>query len=139
MKLIIFDTSRINSEGIRANIYSTIHDCCVSILVYDITDEESFECLNKWIDKLKDKVEKDDMILYLVGNKNDVDRNEKKVPTSKGKEFAKKNNMIFHEISAKTGYGVKELFNDIANKGCKLIFNSEENDDSFTLIELKED
>ena len=87
----------------------------VSILVYDVTDEESFNLI-KWINELKDKVEKDKMILYLVGNKNDMDESEKRVATSKGKEFAEKNNMIFYEVSAKTGSGINELFLDIAKK-----------------------
>ena len=36
--------------------------------------------------------------------------------TSKGKEFAEKNNMIFYEVSAKTGSGINELFLDIGKK-----------------------
>ena len=40
----------------------------------------------------------------------------KTVPTSKGKAFAEEHNMIFYETSAKTGAGVKELFQAIAAK-----------------------
>ena len=51
-------------------------------------------------------------------------KKKKKVPTSKGKAFAEKNNMIFYEISAKTGSGVKELFQEIANRFQKIRINA---------------
>ena len=61
------------------------------------------------------------MLLCLAGNKNDVDPSEKRVPTSKGKQFAEEHNMIFYETSAKTGAGVKELFQTIATKEYAII------------------
>ena len=45
----------------------------------------------------------------------------KTVPTSKGKAFAEEHNMIFYETSAKTGAGVKELFQAIAIKEFELM------------------
>ena len=45
----------------------------------------------------------------------------KTVPTSKGKSFAEEHNMIFYETSAKTGAGVKELFQAIAVKEYELM------------------
>jgi Ras-related protein Rab-5C len=47
------------------------------------------------------------MALALVGNKCDCLESERKVPKMKANEFAKSNNMIFYETSAKTGEGVK--------------------------------
>ena len=58
--------------------------------MYDVKNEDSFKGLRYWIDELKDKVEKDNMVLYLVGNKNDVEQSEKKVLTSKGKKLQKR-------------------------------------------------
>ena len=40
----------------------------------------------------------------------------KTIPTSKGKAFAKEHNMIFYGTSAKTGAGVKELFQAIVKE-----------------------
>ena len=127
MKLLIWDTN--GNCRFRNMNYLHYHDAQVSILVYDVKDEESFKGLSYWIDELKDKIEMDNMVLYLVGNKNDVDQSEKKVSTSKGKEFAEKNNMIFYEISAKNGSGVIELFNDIANRlfKKKLFYRNDDN------------
>ena len=56
------------------------------------------------------------MILCLIGNKWDVSSNERVIPTSKGKNFASENNMLFFETSAKSGEGIKDLFVTIAHK-----------------------
>ena len=95
-------------------------DAHAIILVYDVTQEDSFENLDFWITEVNNKVE--NAILCLAGNKNDVEEKDKKVPTSKGKAFAEKNNMIFYEISAKTGSGIKELFQEIASKSLELFY-----------------
>ena len=61
------------------------------------------------------------MLLCLAGNKNDVEVSKKTVPTSKGKAFAEEHNLIFYETSAKTGAGVKELFQAIAVREYELL------------------
>ena len=101
------------------NLY--YRDAQVAILTYDVTNEQSLESLNYWLNELNDKVEIDNMILCLAGNKNDVEASKKTVPTSKGKAFAEEHKMIFYETSAKTGAGVKELFQAIAIKEFELM------------------
>ena len=101
------------------NLY--YRDAQVAILTYDVTNEQSLDSLNYWLNELNDKVEIDNMILCLAGNKNDVEASKKTVPTSKGKAFAEEHNMIFYETSAKTGAGVKELFQAIALKEYALL------------------
>ena len=119
IKLHIWDTSGQDRFRSMTNLY--YRDAQVAILTYDVTNEESLEGLNYWLNELNDKVEIDDMILCLVGNKNDVDASKKVVSTSKGKAFAEEHNMIFYETSAKTGAGVKELFQAIAAKEYELL------------------
>ena len=114
VKLHIWDTS--GQERFRAMTNLYYRDAQVAILTYDITNESSFSSIEFWIQDLKYKVENDNMILCLVGNKCDVNSNERKITTQKGKNFAQDNNMIFFETSAKTGEGVKDLFVTIANK-----------------------
>ena len=114
IKLHIWDTSGQDRFRSMTNLY--YRDAQVAILTYDVTNEQSLESLNYWLNELNDKVDQDNMLLCLAGNKNDVDSSEKKVPTSKGKAFAEEHNMIFYETSAKTGVGVKELFQAIAQK-----------------------
>ena len=119
MKLHIWDTSGQDRFRSMTNLY--YRDAQVAILTYDVTNEQSLESLTYWLKELNDKVDQDNMLLCLAGNKNDVDANQKRVQTAKGKEFAEKNNMLFYETSAKTGAGVKELFQAIATKEYSLI------------------
>ena len=114
MKLHIWDTSGQDRFRSMTNLY--YRDAQVAILTYDVTNEASLESLDYWLKELNDKVDQDNMLLCLAGNKNDVNPNEKKVPTAKGKEYADAHNMVFFETSAKTGTGVKELFQAIANR-----------------------
>ena len=119
IKLHIWDTSGQDRFRSMTNLY--YRDAQVAILTYDVTNEQSLESLNYWLNELNDKVEIDNMVLCLAGNKNDVDANEKRVPTAKGKLFAEEHNTIFFETSAKTGAGVKELFQAIATKEYELM------------------
>ena len=122
IKLHIWDTSGQDRFRSMTNLY--YRDAQVAILTYDVTNETSLESLNYWLNELNDKVEIDNMLLCLAGNKTDVDQSEKRVPTSKGKAFAEQHNMLFYETSAKTGVGVKELFQAIATKECELLSNN---------------
>ena len=65
------------------NLY--YRDSQVAILTHDVTNESSLDSLNYWLNELNDKVKIDNMLLCLAGNKNDVDRSEKRVPTCKRK------------------------------------------------------
>ena len=114
VKLHIWDTS--GQERFRAMTNLYYRDAQVAILTYDIKSESSFTSIEFWIQELKYKVENENMILCLVGNKCDVSQDERKVSANKGKTFAQENNMIFYETSAKTGEGIKDLFVTIANK-----------------------
>ena len=114
IKLHIWDTS--GQERFRAMTNLYYRDAQVALLTYDITNESSFNSIDFWIQELKYKVENENMILCLVGNKCDVSNDERRISTAQGKKFAQENNMIFYETSAKTGEGVTDLFVTIANK-----------------------
>ena len=93
VKLHIWDTS--GQERFRAMTNLYYRDAQVAILTYDITNESSFNSIEFWIKELRYKVENENMILCLVGNKCDVNINERKIMTNKGKNYANENNMIF--------------------------------------------
>lgn len=119
MKLHIWDTSGQDRFRSMTNLY--YRDANVAILTYDVTCEQSLESLNYWLKELNDKVDQDNMLLFLAGNKCDVEPSKKIISTSKGKTFAEENNLFFFETSAKTGTGVKELFQTIATKEYELL------------------
>ena len=49
-----------------------------------------------------------DMVIMLIGNKCDLDQR-RQVSTEEGERFAKENQLIFMETSAKTAFGVEEV------------------------------
>ena len=75
------------------------------ILVYDITNKQSFDNLENWFNDINEKASEKPII--LIGNKLDLER---KVDTEKGIQLAKKFNkeIKFFETSCKTGENVEE-------------------------------
>lgn len=78
------------------------------LLVYDVTSQDSFKNLSNWLKAANENAKKN-AIFVVVGNKIDL-KEQKNVSTEDGQEFAKKNGFIFAEVSAKTGDGIKDLF-----------------------------
>ena len=78
------------------------------MLVYDITDLESFQNLNSWLIEIEKNASKN-VYKILVGNKCDME-NERKVTVEQGKEFAAQYGMKFFETSAKESTNVSDSF-----------------------------
>ena len=78
------------------------------LVVYDITNRESFSNLNSWLIEIEKNGNKD-VFKLLIGNKNDLE-SERKITYDEGKDFASINGMEFFETSAKTAYKVQEAF-----------------------------
>ena len=87
------------------------------ILGYDVTDRESFESIKGlygWYNIIKDNIDINNVLIYLVGNK--IDLVEKRVISDEeGKSLANDLNMKYFSVSAKTGEGVDILLDDIVN------------------------
>lgn len=83
-----------------------------AILLFDITNRESFEHLAKWIEEVNTNVGQK-IPLLLVGNKADLDT-ERKVSREEAEAFARDNDMYYMESSAKTAYGVQDVFGILA-------------------------
>ena len=78
------------------------------MLVYDITDLESFQNLNTWLIEIEKNASKN-VYKILVGNKCDME-NDRKVTVEQGKDFATQYGMKFFETSAKDSTNVSEAF-----------------------------
>ena len=112
LRVDLWDTA--GQEQYRALGSHFYKDSYVIILVYDITNRESFENLKiVWYKDLLKHNEKY-TILAVVGNKNDLYEIEK-VSEDEGRNYAKEINAIFMLVSAKNGDNINNLFNDIVN------------------------
>ena len=78
------------------------------MIVYDITDPDSFNNLNTWLIEIEKNASKN-VYKILVGNKSDA-VSQRKVTYEQGKEFADTYGMKFIETSAKTADNVAEAF-----------------------------
>ena len=133
-KLKIWDTA---GQKRYINIISPYIKIAQGImLVYDITDLQSFEDLNSWLIEIE-KYASNNVYKILVGNKSDMER-ERKVTVKEGKDFAAQYNMKFFETSAKESTNVSEAFitmtRDIINPYNKInIFKPKNKNDYITL------
>ncbi len=114
----------INSKKIRVQIWDTagqerFRNIAKSyyqssdgfIVVYDITNTESFQTLDYWVEEIKSNSQELSKMI-LVGNKCDKEEG-RQVKKDEGKNFAKKNNIKFYEVSAKDGTNVDKAFDSL--------------------------
>ncbi|XP_041846186.1 ras-related protein Rab-41 isoform X3 [Melanotaenia boesemani] len=110
VRLQLWDTA--GQERFRSLIPSYIRDSTIAVVVYDITNLNSFQQTSKWIDDVRTE-RGSDVIIMLVGNKTDL-ADKRQITTEEGEQRAKELNVMFIETSAKTGYNVKQLFRRVA-------------------------
>jgi small GTP-binding protein len=84
-----------------------------AILVFDVTNHESFEHLDGWVKSFM-TIAGGRAFVFAVGNKIDLD--ERVVPETEMREWAEANGLKWFMISAKTGKGVAELFKAVAQE-----------------------
>lgn len=101
------------------------------LVVFDLCNRESFEGAQKWVEELKNQ--NNNAILALVGNKCDMEE-KRKVSQDSAKTFAKNNNMIYYEVSAKSNTNINALFNKLVELIPK---NQNQNEDRRKLEDVK--
>ena len=85
-----------------------------ALLVYDITDKNSFDRVRNWVKELK-KILGEDISLVIAGNKADLERG-RVVTNEEAEEFAKTVNAQHFLVSAKLNRNVSELFLHLAKE-----------------------
>ncbi len=102
----VWDTA--GQETFRSISRAYYKNSVCACVVYDISNYSTFESIQSWIEDCKIQSSKS-ILLILIGNKADLN-DDRQVTYEEGEQFAKRNNMIFLESSAKTGYNIKEIF-----------------------------
>ena len=117
IKLNIWDTAgQERFKTITSTYYKGSHGI---VLVYDITDRESFNNINNWVSEVK-KNAGSNVVMLLVGNKCDLE-SDRVVTTKEGQDFANMLGISFLETSAKADLNVRETFNVLAKQVHELL------------------
>ncbi|RZC59667.1 hypothetical protein C5167_006971 [Papaver somniferum] len=121
IKLQIWDTA--GQERFRTITTAYYRGAMGILLVYDVTDESSFNIsamlivaltdIRNWIRNIEQHAS-DNVNKVLVGNKADMDESKRAVPTPKGQALADEYGIKFFETSAKTNLNVEQVFFSIA-------------------------
>nr|KAF6507559.1 RAB3B, member RAS oncogene family [Rousettus aegyptiacus] len=98
------------------------------ILMYDITNEESFNAVQDWATQIK-TYSWDNAQVILVGNKCDMEE-ERVVPTEKGRLLAEQLGFDFFEASAKENISVRQAFERLVDAICDKMSDSLDSDPS---------
>ena len=134
IKVLIWDTAgqeRFNS--ITSGYLRGLHGC---FIVYDVTDNDSFESLDNWIQFYKDFNQYKKRIMIILGNK--VDIKEREIKSEEGIKFAKDRDLPYFETSSITMQNINEAF----KKMVKIILKSQKENKlkrSESKTELKKD
>ncbi len=110
VRLQLWDTA--GQERFRSLIPSYIRDSSVAIVVFDVTSRVSFTNAAQWLEDVR-KQRGSDALIVIVGNKADME-DRRQVSADEAASFARKENLLYMETSAKTGHNVKQLFTEIA-------------------------
>jgi len=120
IKMQIWDTA--GQERFRTITSSYYRGAHGVILVYDVTDQVSFNNARQWLTEIE-RYACGNVVKLLVGNKSDL-TTRRVVDTLSGKEFADQFHLPFLEASAKDGSNVeksflllvKDIFDKVADK-----------------------
>ena len=112
VKIQVWDTAgQDRFRSITKNYYKGAHGI---VLIYDVTENKSFENVKNWMNQIKEEIS-DKVSIILIGNKID-DEEHRKVTTEQGESMAKEFGIMFFECSAKTGENIDGIFNDLVRK-----------------------
>jgi len=106
VKLQIWDTA--GQERFRSISRSIYHGAKGIMIVYDITNQQSFDDVPTWINELSRHVNPDTTVM-LVGNKADLEHL-RQVPRETAEAYAREQHMAFMETSALDSSNVDVAF-----------------------------
>jgi len=112
VKLQIWDTA--GQERFRTITSSYYRGAHGIIVVYDVTNYESFGNVRKWLQEIN-RYSNENVQKILVGNKCDMNF-DRKVSFAEGKDLADEMGLIFMETSAKSSMNVNVAFEQISMK-----------------------
>ena len=131
VKMQIWDTA--GQERFRNVISTYFRGGNGLLLIYDITNKDSFKNLESWLIEIE-KNASENILKILIGNKSDLEE-DREISKEEGQAFANRNGMQFMETSAKMNTNVDEAFQALGklmiefNSGQKTTMNSQNKND----------
>ena len=110
-RIRIWDTA--GQEAFRSitSAYYRGTDGC--LIVYSISDRQSFESIHSWILDIRSK-SAPNIPIILVANK--ADNNNRQVSTYEGEQLAQDCGFLYFETSAKTAYNINNVFTSLIER-----------------------
>ena len=113
IKLQLWDTA--GQDRFRAIVRAYYRNAVGGLLVFDITNRESFANLGTWLEDAQRNAEPHKPVFILVGNKTDQEKH-REVMKEDAVKFASQHGMDYFETSAKNGSNVEEVFHRLAKR-----------------------
>ena len=133
VKLQIWDTAgQERYMAINKNLFQKVQGI---ILMYDLTNRDSFEHLQNWLNLINKNVS--NKVVILVANKLDLAQEKRIVTEEEGEDIGKKNDMLFFEGSGASGENVDEIFRSIADEVYKKLIDERNDRSDFDNNNLK--
>ncbi|CAE8640701.1 unnamed protein product, partial [Polarella glacialis] len=110
IKLQIWDTA--GQERYRSVTRSYYRGAAGALIIYDITNRDSYSHLINWLADAR-TLARADISIITVGNKCDL-KDKRAVTFLEASRCAQENDILFLETSALTGEGVEEVFIKVA-------------------------
>lgn len=111
-KLEIWDTAGQERYKSLAPMY--YRGAQAAVVVFDVTSRQSFEGAKNWVKELQRRAEPG-MVVALAGNKVDLVK-DRKVDTEEAADYARSQNLLYMETSAKGDNNVEKLFVEVAKR-----------------------
>jgi Rab family protein len=109
--LSISDTA--GQERYRSLVPHFWRNVQVAVIVFDVTNPKSFYKMKDWIDHIRN-YDSDRVTIHICANKCDLN-DQRIIEYKRGEEFAHQNGIKYSEASAKTGYGINQMFENVLN------------------------
>jgi len=111
-RLKIWDTC--GQEKFRAITRQYFKNSNGVFIVFDLTNKDTIKRLNVWMKDINDNIT-NDFFVFLIGNKVDIKDRDISI-SEEAKQFANNQKINYYEVSAKTGSGIYNVFEKMANK-----------------------
>ena len=134
IKVMIFDTA--GQERFRSLASNYIRKANGILLVYDISDKNTFLNIENWMTNIKEE-SSDTIPIILIGNKCDLDE-QRKIQKEEGEQFANNNNLKFFETSCKDGDNVENCFIELTKQIIERKKEKQFNPNTQKLVNIKD-